>query len=614
MVNHERHHTPPKTLLHGDPNQEDVFCHFPPLFRLYDREGTSTQSIQHSNGSTPLQDGRLGKDGSLVSVFARKPGAFHPSRLVRSNGKVEVQEDPGEILLDYIVISYTWGRWMKRDRNCDTALEGCYWKVPSTTMFSRQELDKAVRTIAGGRNFWLDVFCIPQDDKDPEKAQEISRQGDIFLNATGAAVWLSSGGEGLLQEICSWMDENGAKPALDLEPTLNTRLKDETIFRFKAIQSLPEVIPWTTSLWTLQETALRRDAVFHAKNGLAVLNIKTGKPIIVEDLVKVMTQIETDMRVLRMIQHCLKKVDRELFQAVITTVDSIALGNLDNMTTRDLYLASKRRVCQRDHDRVYAIMNALGVLIPVNYSAPVKTVHDAFILELYNTYPAEMQSFLEFISAPEYEVLVPSIAGIRSRSLSQMRQLLQSNQLAKRFISISSDGYLTAIDALRIDESSVNSICHLIKEYSAVICYDDKGQDRLMEKEDCDAQQRRTALNLGHISRTERIVLISLGRMRATIHTGPTFAYLLCLQERGDEIRSKLTGVFRIGLLVSKQNIEDLSAEKIVVAIKHDLSGGEGTSEPNQSSTWLCDKKTPLYLHPPWSVHEGCHCLPEDSD
>jgi hypothetical protein len=70
--------------------------------------------------------------------------------------------------LDYTVVSYTWGRWRTQSRDNDTALEGCHWKVPATTLFTREQLDTAIRNISGGQYAWLDVFCISQDDDDPE--------------------------------------------------------------------------------------------------------------------------------------------------------------------------------------------------------------------------------------------------------------------------------------------------------------------------------------------------------------------------------------------------------------------------------------------------------------
>ena len=98
-----------------------------------------------------------------------------------------------------------------------------------------------------------------------------------------------------------------------------------------------------------------------------------------------------------------------------------------------------------------------------------------------------------------------------------------------------------------------------------------------MQKEDNNAQQLRTAFNLRGISETGHIVLIPLGKLRATTHIGPAFAYLLCLQERKEEHCSGIICVSRIGLLVSKQKVEGFEAQKINIAIKHDFSSGEGT-------------------------------------
>ncbi|KAI1746667.1 hypothetical protein F4782DRAFT_523713 [Xylaria castorea] len=72
--------------------------------------------------------------------------------------------------LQYTVISYTWGRWMRETREADTPVVGGHWKVPANELFSRAELNTAVRNIGGHGNTWMDVLCIPQADDDPEKA------------------------------------------------------------------------------------------------------------------------------------------------------------------------------------------------------------------------------------------------------------------------------------------------------------------------------------------------------------------------------------------------------------------------------------------------------------
>ncbi|KAF2726900.1 hypothetical protein EJ04DRAFT_596789 [Polyplosphaeria fusca] len=605
-----------KSLWGENPDHEGVFCHFPPLFRHYDAS-VFAQSNADIDRSEPLLQDRLETDKALEPGFDRKPGAFRPSRIVRPDGKVETQTD-ATAFLDYVVISYTWGRWMEKSREYDTDLEGCKWKIPASTLFSRQELDAAVRKIAGGRNFWLDVFCIPQDDSDPEKGQEISRQGDIFSNATGAAIWLNTGGEAILREVCSWADTHRNQYALDMDPTPDLRPKEQTLHRFRILKSLPEAIPWTTSLWTLQETALRRDAVFHGRNGHPVLSIDTGKPLTVTDFVKVMTQIETDLQVLRSISHQLKEKDRVLFQEVMLNVERIALSNLDSMTARDLYLASKQRQCERSHDRIYAIMNALGVLVPVDYTAPIESVQAMFILKLYNTYPAEMQSFLEYMGDSGADVCWPSLYGLRSRSLSRMRQAPGDEPYAG-FTNITSDGWLTATDVLRLDSASVDFICSLIAQSAAAICFDDKGQDRLvrnssMDGEDHRAQQSRTARNLRTISKGERIVLISLGRLRPTSTIGPTSVYLVCLEAKGGIQSDATVRAFRIGLLISHKQVRGTESKNESVCIKHDLQGGKGSGDVESSHRWICDSETPMYFHPTWAIDEDCRCLEDYQD
>ncbi|KAF2122729.1 hypothetical protein BDV96DRAFT_561280 [Lophiotrema nucula] len=554
-----------ESWIYDGPDDEGVFCHLPWLFRLYDRASGYFQSDQDETKSIPLLKGRKSSFESPETTLVRSPGSFLPSRLVHPDGHVDVISGSRTEVPNYKVISYTWGRWMREDRSQDTKLEGCHWKVPSTTLFSREELDRVIRTIAGGYHIWLDVFCIPQGDRDPEKAQEISRQGDIFSNAAGAAVWLCSGGGSVLQNICSWTDDQFSRPALDLAPSSRMELKDSTVIRLEILRSIPAAVPWTTSLWTLQEAALRRDAVFHDKDGQVVREVETGAPLTVRDLIRAFTQIETELLIFKMITDWMTVEDRALFDAATAAVKSVALSNLDNMNARELYLASEHRVCQRDHDRVYAIMNALGVIVPIDYTAPLEAIKQTFLLELYRNYPAEMHSFLKTVSEP----LDASLEfGLHSRSLSQMRQLERPGSSNGSFIGVTPEGLLVVSGAMNLDNNAVEALCSAIKEYTAAVCYDDKGQDRLTLKEDWPAQQMRTARNLKGISKYRRIVLLYLGTLEPTAHLGSTFAYLLCLQNQIQKSFPEFIHVYRIGLLVSKAVVKVDQTQTITVTIK----------------------------------------------
>ncbi|KAF7712439.1 Uncharacterized protein PECH_003234 [Penicillium ucsense] len=322
---------------------------------------------------------------------------------------------------NYVVVSYTWGRWKHRNRDLDTTVPGGYWQIPANTLFSRQDLDFAIRKIAGEEYAWVDVFCIPQLDSDPLHGQEIGRQSEIFRSATRAAVWLCSGGDEVLAEICSWVPEGPTMmdPVTVPFPSLyeikhGTADLEEFRRRAKLVASLTEAVPWTTSLWTLQEAALRLDAVFYDKKGEPIRHRGSNNAITINHLVKTLQYVNESLRIACgpnweggawMSEEIntsileppeslpITEADVKLWLEAIDAVTRINLHKLNSMNASELLLTSTHRTCKRPHDRVYGIMGAIGVTIPVDYTMDPAKVMERFIVELHNTLPAEIQSF-----------------------------------------------------------------------------------------------------------------------------------------------------------------------------------------------------------------------------
>ncbi|KAJ5646838.1 hypothetical protein N7490_003210 [Penicillium lividum] len=332
-----------------------------------------------------------------------------PNRLVGPDGVTFKTTLPCP---NYIVISYTWGRWKLRTREQDTDVRGGHWKVPANKLFSREDLESAVRKIANGRAAWVDVLCIPQIDDDIEHSMEIGKQGEIFRSASHAAIWLCSGGDQTLAEICSWVPEESymEKPQVLPIPDLWDRRHGTVDFtearrRLNLIVSLTSDVPWTTSLWTLQEAALRLDAIFYDKKGDPILHRQTGNPLTVRHLVKTMTHIWDALA--RISEPCnelsildytdeMKATtsDVDLWFKAVDAVNQINLHNLISMNAGQLLLTSTHRTCKRPHDRVYGIMGAIGISIPVDYKRDPSEVMDMFLVELHNEFPAEIQAFI----------------------------------------------------------------------------------------------------------------------------------------------------------------------------------------------------------------------------
>jgi len=424
--------------------------------------------------------GRLGPrflntyEGKLVGIARPIQGSFQasifPSRLVGPDGATFLTTQPYP---NYVVISYTWGRWKHPSRDLDTPVLGGHWNVPANHLFSREDLDAAVRKIADGGNAWLDVLCIPQIDKDPEHAQEIGKQSEIFRSASRAAVWLASGGEKTLAEICSWVPETSylIRPdILRLPDMLDIRSGaidlTETRRRLRLIASLTKQVPWTTSLWTLQEAALRLDAIFFDQKGNAVRHEKTGNPITIKHLIKTMRHVsESLQQIIDPLDEARNILNRpNLLNAseadikdvleALDAVNTINLHRLLSMNASELLLTSTHRTCERLHDRVYGIMGAIGVVVPVDYDKDASEIMDMFLVELHNQLPSEMQSFhRDSMRRPSTR---PWLADESSRSLGIIRQL--SAPPTRIFTGITTTGELAVSELIYISDCGLDAL------------------------------------------------------------------------------------------------------------------------------------------------------------
>ncbi len=372
----------------------------------------------------------------------------------------------------YTVVSYTWGRWRRRTREMDTPVVGGYWKVPANNLFTREELDRAIRNMSGGISVWLDVLCIPQDDDDPLKKVEIGKQSEIFRSASRAVVWLCSGGEELLVELCSAVPATTYMIRPDLFPLDDMA---ETRRRLGMIVDLPAAVPWTTSLWTLQEAALRLDSVFCGKAGHPLRHAGTGDPITIQHFVKTLREFEFSLNDL--LWDCAVPPYKggttrygiadnpsafdlvagedvaSAFEA-LRSIDRVALRRLVNMNAAEVMQAAAHRVCERDHDRVYGIMGAIGITVPVDYRLPAPAVMDMFLAELHRTVPAEMQGFRR--EGP----LTPGgrqwLVDTKSEILSLVRQL--SPPAPPVFQEVTDDGCLMITNMLVLREAGLEEL------------------------------------------------------------------------------------------------------------------------------------------------------------
>lgn len=211
----------------------------------------------------------------------------------------ETVEATHERLQNYCAVSWTWGRYQQR--NSDGTAQwrrstGVKWRVPVLpkieSRFSTRALDRLthlkhlLKKIKAFRYFWVDVLCINQNgDRKAraEKKTEISKQAQIFQNATASIAYLWSldertshdlslalGAFGGLLASCIYFRPDqpflgassfvgsGIYPPHDQWENLFARLQEDK---------------WFTSLWALQEMVLFPSAIWMTQDGgIATIN------------------------------------------------------------------------------------------------------------------------------------------------------------------------------------------------------------------------------------------------------------------------------------------------------------------------------------------------------
>jgi hypothetical protein len=171
---------------------------------------------------------------------------------------------------EYICISHTWGRWLDPTKP-STAVSGVPWLVPQNTIFEVQDLPHRLRDAFPMKYLWFDLLCIPQDGSE-RALLEISRQADIFGNASAVMAWLNDINDWTgLRQTTEWLCRfcisgyGATEPDLpDVDVSQPTGLVIRDCGEDDAYSRIPG--GWFTSLWTLQEACLRPDMLLCNKN------------------------------------------------------------------------------------------------------------------------------------------------------------------------------------------------------------------------------------------------------------------------------------------------------------------------------------------------------------
>jgi hypothetical protein len=175
----------------------------------------------------------------------------------------------------YNILSYTWGRWKIDDcTQCPVLpVKGTDWEIPAVKQdhFTVEAFQNVLLSMLAQTNIelaWVDIGCIDQDNN-PESAIEIGQQALIFKQATNAFVWLSR----LHNADLSMAIERVGDHTFQIGNYLHHYNPDLELDLDSSVDNLKKALdyilndPWFSSLWTLQEAILRRDAIVLSAEG-----------------------------------------------------------------------------------------------------------------------------------------------------------------------------------------------------------------------------------------------------------------------------------------------------------------------------------------------------------
>ncbi|KAH0366091.1 hypothetical protein KCU65_g5566, partial [Aureobasidium melanogenum] len=172
----------------------------------------------------------------------------------------------------YAILTYTWGRFRASSDRPALEVKGLSWKVPpiKDIHFTVDDFRRVIAHMGQSVDFaWIDVCCIDQENS-ATKMYEVGRQAGIFKQATYAFAWLNFHTHEKLQGLFDVIfDLDNIISGWELEELSDDR-KQSVMPRLECILSTLRSLmqdPWFTSLWTLQEAVLRRDAMILSTSG-----------------------------------------------------------------------------------------------------------------------------------------------------------------------------------------------------------------------------------------------------------------------------------------------------------------------------------------------------------
>ncbi|KAK7715473.1 hypothetical protein SLS57_006860 [Botryosphaeria dothidea] len=266
---------------------------------------------------------------------------------------------------EYTAISHTWGRWIKGAPNL-AQIPGARWGIPQNSRFEVRNLPQLLRRVPCGTPYvWLDLLCIPQYES-PEQAREIGRQATIFRSAKHVVAWLNDTDTFAgLRLITQWQCLQLLRFSSEEQRALCRALVDDAGRNASGKQTglmAPGaavhrgVNAWFSSLWTLQEAAMRPD-MWLCSRDWQPLTWDGGSPLPLSGVVAVTDVFNAESRAASGGRNAHSNIGT--YQQLTRWSFLTGLERLLSLDRTSLISLGDRRECTGR--RAEAIMSALGV-------------------------------------------------------------------------------------------------------------------------------------------------------------------------------------------------------------------------------------------------------------
>jgi hypothetical protein len=286
----------------------------------------------------------------------------------------------------YAILTYTWGRFEAAPGSPALPVKGVTWRIPPVKdeVFSVASFRRVIEEIGKRHQWlWLDVACIDQENESV-KMDEVARQVGIFHMAQEAFVWLHGLQTAHAADCVAFLTKFWAYDPLpedhiwSYETDTNRLTMSVDYYKTHIInlQSTLEALfkdPWFDSLWTLQESILRRDAQ---------LLSATGEPILFQDQEELVNRICT----IKKLTECCEGIwsalhyyascnglgswHQHIASMIMSTIESVGFNVMAAVNPNVQYGAARHRKTHEPRDRIAAIFGIYSTVLPANFRLP----------------------------------------------------------------------------------------------------------------------------------------------------------------------------------------------------------------------------------------------------